>query len=335
MSRSPTALALDPRSRTAAWAIGAGGAAVGLGALLLGIQFDANGRLSGTGYASLAIGALLAVAAQLARLRGAASFPRDPLGAFAAIASFFGLAALLGAVLAPGGPWMFAEVCLLLALLVLRRPNSTASARWLDGGTLAVLGLLLLFRLWVTYQGSEHRWQVMSLDVPVIAWIPLELLAPIQSVSLGSFTPHELGFPPAGLDFGVTTTAWALGFALALGGLLALQAGAREHENDRIDALIHTLPSELAALVERLLPEDEWESLGLHGLPERRLAKRIEALVAERIRRQRDFQAAWEASALLARTNPGGFSGGILQALADPGAPRTRAAREATIEGER
>ena len=327
MNASPAAaLVLDPRSRTAAWAIGCGGAAAGLGALLLGIQFDANGALSGTGYASFAIGALLALAAGLARYGGAAGFPRDPLGAFAAVASFLGLAALLGGVLAPGGPWMFAEVCLLLALFVLRRPPAPGASRWIGGATLAALALMLVFRLWVTYQGSEHRWQVIAVDVPVLAWIPLELLAPVQSVSLGSFTPHELGFPPAGLDFGVTTTAWALGFAFALAGLVALQAGAREHENDRIDALIHTLPAELAALVEKLLPEDEWESLGLHGLSERRLAKRIEALVGERIRRQREFQAAWESSALLARTNPGGFSGGILQALADRGVRREREA---------
>jgi hypothetical protein len=333
MSATHAVLAVDARGRAAPWAIACGGLAVSLGALLLGLQLDANGDVSGTGHAPLAIGALLALAALLARYGGPAGFPRDPLGAFAAAASFFGLAALLGGVLAPGGPWMFAEVCLLLGAFALRRPSVASGSRWIGGATIGLLASMLVFRLWITWQGSEHRWQVLSVDVPVLSSIPLELLAPIRSISLGSFTPHELGFPPAGLDFGVTTVAWALGFALALGGLFALQAGAREHENDRIDALIRTLPAELAALVERLLPEEEWESLGLHGLSERRLAKRIEALVGERIRRQREFQAAWEASALLARTNPGGFSGGILQALADPGEPRAR--RGATVDGGR
>ena len=45
-------------------------------------------------------------------------------------------------------------------------------------------------------------------------------------------------------------------------------------------------------LVQKLLPEDDWEGLGLHGLGERRLQKRIEALVRERLVAAGEFNVA-------------------------------------------
>ena len=67
---------------------------------------------------------------------------------------------------------------------------------------------------------------------------------------------------------------------------------AREHENDRIHATICTLPDGAAALVEMLLPEQEWEMLGLHGLNERMRQKRISALVRERLMHRAQFNDA-------------------------------------------
>jgi len=313
-----------PRTGTAQWGIAGAGLMIAVGALLLGLQVDGNGRWSGTGFAPLAIGALLALVATLVRFGAGVRLPRDPASAFAAASSFFAVAVLIASVLAPGGPWMFAEVFVLLLIVALRRPDPKERARWLSPAVLVVLGLMLLFRLWITYQGSEHRWQVLSVGIPILSALPFPWLAPIQSVSLGSFTPHELGFPPAGLDFPTTMTVWAIGFSLAAAGLLLVQTSAREHENDRIHALIHSLPPGLARLVERLLPEEEWEALGLHGLSDRRLAKRIEALVAERIERQREFHSAWQASSLFALTTTGGFRADIEQALARYGPPPPR-----------
>jgi hypothetical protein len=287
-------------------------AMIGAGGILLGIEVDADGRLSGTGFTALAIGALLAL---LARLGTTGRMPRDAIAALWTACSFFGLAFVVAGVLAPGGPWMFSEVFVLLVVFALRRPRAESSARWISGRNLCLLGLMLLFRLWITYQGSEHRWQVLSVNIPVLSWIPLTWLEPIQSVSLGSFTPHELGFPPAGLDFPLTMTFWALGFSLCAAGLGLGQSAAREHENDRIHDLICTLPPALAALVERLIPEEEWPSLGLHGLPERRLCKKIEQLVAEGMRRQRELQSAFEASTALSLAPASGFSGDIRNAL--------------------
>jgi hypothetical protein len=108
---------------------------------------------------------------------------------------------------------------------------------------------------------------------------------------------------------------WATGFSFCAAGLSLLQSAVPEHENDRIHAIIHTLPPALASLVERLVPEEEWQTLGLQGMSERRLCKRIEALVAERVLRQKRFQAAFEASALLAYTGIGGFAGDVYEAL--------------------
>ncbi len=290
-------------------------AMVGLGGVLLGIQFDGNGRLAGTGFAALAIGALLALIATLIRIGNVSRLPRDSVSVLASTTGFFGLAFVFSGVLAPGGPWMFFEMLVLLLVVARRREPSDAQSRWVGVPSLWVLCAMLLFRLWVTYQGSAHRWQLMTVDIPVLSWIPIDWLAPIQSVALGSFTPAELGFPPAGLDFATTMTAWSVGFCLCAIGLVVSQNAQCEHENDRIHDLIHTLPSALARLVERLLPEHEWRALGLHGLSERELSRTIERLVNERVARQRDLATALEKSGLLAMTNPGGFSGSIYQAL--------------------
>jgi hypothetical protein len=298
--------------RAADWHVAIAAAMVGVGGTLLGLQIDADGRFSGTGLTSLAIGTLLALVATFVGARASGRIPRDPTGALAALSAFLGLAFVVAGALAPGGPWMFFEVFLLLVLLGARRSG-------ISSPTMVVLGLMLLFRLWISYQGSEHRWEVLSLGIPVLSWIPLEFLEPIQTVSLGEFTPRELGLPPAGLSFAPSMAAWAVGFCLAAGGIALAQNAAQEHENDRIHDLIQTLPGPLAVLVERLLPEEEWQSLGLHGLSDRRLAKRIEALASERFQRQRDIQAAFRASSVqvipYTPSHEGGFAEGVWRAI--------------------
>ena len=306
---------------------------VGVGGLLLGLQIDWNGSVSGTGWVSFAIGALLAVGATLVRLRGDAarhhderepragvadvSLPRDVPGILAVVTSFLALTFLISGVLVPGGPWLFFEIVVLGAVIVARRQRAEGG-RWLSNGMLTLLAAMLLFRLWIAYQGGRNHWSLLSVDIPVISWLPFDFLEPVKRVSLGSFTPDEFGFPPAGLSFAPTLALWAVGFVSCVAGLVWAQTSAREHENDRIHALIRTLPGGLANFVERILPEDEWQSLGLHGLPERRLARRIETIVAERMARQKELQAALDAGKLLAQTNPGGFAGEIYRSIVDP-----------------
>jgi hypothetical protein len=306
-------------TRAAEWHVAIAAAMVGVGGTLLGLQIDADGRFSGTGLTSLAIGTLLALVASLAQARATRNLPRDATSALAALAAFLGLAFVVAGALAPGGPWMFFEVFLLFVLVAARRRNAAEGVRWIGGATLVALGLMLLFRLWISYQGSEHRWEVLSVGIPVLSWIPLEILEPIQTVSLGAFTPRELGFPPAGLSFAASMALWAVGFCLCAGGIALAQSAAEEHESDRIHDLIQTLPPPLALLVERLLPEEEWQALGLHGLSERRLAKRIEALASERFQRQRDIQTAFRASAVQALPPSvalgGGFADGVWRAI--------------------
>lgn len=318
--------------RSAASTVALASVLVGVGGVLLGLQLDVNRDLSGTGFVQLSIGALLALLALVVRARGS-GFPRDGVGTFGVVATFFGIAFLVAGVLAPGGPWMFFEVFLLLALAALRRPRapSVAGAMREERGTGAfvVLGVLLLFRLWVTYQGSERRWQLASIDVPILSSLPFDALDPIKRVQLGSFTPREMGFPPAGLDFATTTALWAIGFALCAAGLALLERALDEHENDRIHALVQTLPGPHAMLVERLVPEREWKSLGLHGQAERALARRIEELVRDRLAKQRDVESAWRASvAIAARSGAGvdALASGITQAV--------REHRELTIDVE-
>ena len=305
--------------RAAEWHIAIAATMVGVGGMLLGLQLDGDGRLSGTGLTSLAIGTLLSLVGTLAQARATRSIPRDATSALAALSAFLGLAFVVAGSLAPGGPWMFFEVLLLIVLVAARRRGTGEGARWIGGATLVALGLMLLFRLWISYQGSEHRWRVATIGIPVLSWIPLDFLEPIQTVSLGAFTPRELGFPPAGLSFAASMSMWAVGFCLTAGGIALAQSAAQEHENDRIHDLIQTLPPPLALLVARLLPEEEWQSLGLHGLPERRLAKRIEALASERFQRQRDIQAAFRASSMQAlpapASQPGGFADDVWRAI--------------------
>jgi hypothetical protein len=174
---------------------------------------------------------------------------------------------------------------------------------------------MLLFRLWITFQGSEHRWQVMSVPIPVLSWLPFDLFDAVRTVELGEFRPDELGFPPAGLRFAPTLALWSAGFALCVAGLLWRSRAAVEHENDRIHATIHELPPPLARLVETLLPEEDWVALGLHGLSERMRRKKIEQLVGDRLRRRRELETAFAAVDLLGTTNPGGFAGEVVRTL--------------------
>ena len=288
-------------------------ALIALGALLTSVQLDGNGDWVGTGYASLGVGAVAALAAFLLALRSNFAAPRDALTARSTASNLLGLAFLVAGVLAPGGAWMFFEALLLVALLA----RGAVRGETLGRGAVAALVLMLLFRLWITYQGSQHRWQVMTLDVPVLSSLPFDFLAPIQSISLGAFTPHELGFPRAGVNFAPTVGVWTLGFALLVLGLVWRARAAQEHENDRIHAAIWELQPNVARLVERLLPESEWGELGLQALPERALRKRIEALVVERVAARRDFERALRAANLLATTNTGGYGAEIQQALTE------------------
>ena len=288
---------------------------VALGGVLLGLQVDGNGALVGTGLAPFGIGAVVALSATLFQAVRAHAVPRDLIGGFSALCGFLGIAFIVGGVLAPGGGWMFFEVLIAVALLARRHASARPAGPDLRASTVVVLGVMLLFKLWITWQGSEHRWQVVSLPIPILASIPLPVLEPIQRVSLGEFTPQELGFPPAGLRFGSTLTFWAAGFALTAAGLLWRSRAAVEHENDRIHATIHELPSGLAALVEKLLPEEQWVELGLHGLSERMRRKRIEALVGERLRWRRELENAFGNLDVLALANPGGFTGEVVRTL--------------------
>jgi hypothetical protein len=284
--------------RTASWQLVLAGLMIALGGLLLGMQVDGGGALVGTGYTSLGIGALVALVATLVQASVAGRVPRDPLAGFSALLGFCGLAFLVSGVLAPGGSWMFFEVFVLFWLLARQRDRFSSGGPEIGGGSLLLVTLMLLFRLWITWQGSEHRWALMSVEVPFLSSLSVDWLEPVKRVSLGSFSPTELGFPPTGLDFPLSMTLWSVGFAFCAGGLWMRGSAAREHENDRIHSLIQTLPGAAAALVVRIVPEEEWETLGLHGLSERRLASRLEALVAERLRSYRDVHATIEQSPL-------------------------------------
>jgi hypothetical protein len=282
--------------RTARWQLALSGLMIAAGGLLLGMQVDGAGDVVGTGYTALGIGALVALVATLVQASTAGKVPRDPVAGFSAAVGFCGLSFLVAGVLAPGGTWMFFEVFLLFWLLARRRDRFATGGPEIGGGILLLVTLMLLFRLWITWQGSQHRWALMSVDVPLLSSISIDWLEPVKRVSLGSFSPTELGFPPTGLDFPLSMTLWAAGFALCASGLWMRGSAAREHENDRINSLIQTLPPASASLVVRVVPEEEWQSLGLHGLSKRRLASRLEALVAERLRSYRDVQNALDVS---------------------------------------
>jgi hypothetical protein len=290
---------------------------VAFGCVLLGLQVDATGAPVGTGRTALAIGIVVSLVAMLLRsartARAGPWLPRDLVSVVGVVTGFFGLACVVGAVLAPGGGWMFFEVVLLVVLLALRQRRKQGMSPEMGTGAIAVLALMLIFRLWITYQGSEHRWALVSIDVPILSGLPLAFLDPVRTVSLGSFTPGELGFPPAGIDFHFSMTLWSVGFVLCIAGMRWGAHAAREHENDRIHETICELPPSLAALVEKLLPEDDWEEMGLHGLSDRRRKKRIEALVGDRLAARRELEDALNAQNLLALRNPGGFAGEIYE----------------------
>jgi hypothetical protein len=282
-------------------------ASIAAGGLLLGLQVDGNGALVGTGFATLGIGAVVALIVALLAATRSNALPRDAVSTLSAISGFFGIAFVVAGVLAPGGGWMFFEVLLLVALLA----RNAAPGR----GTIALLAAMLVFRLWIAYQGSQHHWQLITIDVPILSSIPFAFLDPIKHVALGEFTPRELGFPPAGLDFPPSLALWAAGFALVVVGLVWRARAALEHENDRVHATIGELPQNLMTLVEKLLPEEQWQALGLHGLSERMLRKKIETLVVERLATRREIEHALRQTNLLAMTNPGGFTGEIVDAL--------------------
>ncbi len=294
---------------------------VAFGCVLLGLQVDATGAVVGTGRTTLAIGIVVSLVAMLLRSARTASsggpwLPRDLVSVLGVVTGFIGLACVVGAVLAPGGGWMFFEVVLLVVLLALRQRRRQSMSPEMGTGAITVLALMLIFRLWITYQGSEHRWALVTIDVPILSSLPLPFLDPVRTVSLGSFTPGELGFPPAGIDFHLSMTLWSVGFVLCIAGMRWGAHAAREHENDRIHATIQDLPPALAALVEKILPEEDWEAMGLHGLSDRRRCKRIEALVAEKLAARHELEEALRTRGLLSLRNPGGFAGEIYETLA-------------------
>lgn len=281
-------------------------ALIALGGVLLGLQRASDGAFVGVGYSGLAMGALIALVAALfgateeVRATGAVQMPRDALATLSAGSGYLGFAFLAAGVLVPGGPWMFAEALVLLFLLSragsVRARLEHASVPRLSRGALVVLGLMLLFRLWVTYQGCRNQWAAMSVDVPVLSDLAF-LPSSVRGVALGSFTASEFGIPTVGLVFSHTFLLWAAGFALCAAGLWLRQRSSWEHENDRVHATLSELPPRLAALVERLLPEEEWPALGLHHLSERQRKKRIGALTEERVLRQLEVRKALTSAA--------------------------------------
>jgi len=288
---------------------------IAFGGLLLALQLDGDGALVGTGFAPLGIGAVVALAATL--LAGARSntLPRDALDVLSIASAFLGLSFLVAGVLAPGGSWLFFEVVVLLWLLTRRPLEQKASGPILAPSACAALAVMLLVRLWIAYQGSENRWQLMEISVPILSSIPLKLLDPIKTIELGSFDPTEMGLPITGMAFGPTLALWSSGFAAVAGGLMWRARAAYELENDRIHATIQTLPPALARLVERLLPEEEWKQLGLHGLSERLRCKKIEALIEKEMRSRREFENLLRRTPLLAPPGASEFAADIGNAI--------------------
>ncbi len=262
---------------------------IAIGGVLLALQLDGDGAIVGTGFAPLGIGAVVALAATLLAGKGRTSLPRDGLDVLSTASAFLGLAFLVAGVLAPGGSWLFFEVLILLWLLTRRGPEGKSDGPILTPGSCVALTLMLLLRLWIAYQGSENRWQLMQISVPILSSIPWSVLDPIKTIQLGSFDPTEMGLPVTGMRFGSTLALWSCGFAALASGLMWRSRAAYEFENDRIHGTIQTLPHALARLVERLVPEEDWKRLGLHGLSERLRCKRIEALVEKEMRSRREF----------------------------------------------
>ena len=275
---------------------------IGAGGVLLGLQRQDTGTLVGTGFTGLGMGVFVALvalvyeAAEGVREGHGVTMPRDRLAILAAASGFFGVAFLVSGVLVPGGPWMFVEVLVLLFVL------ARTSGRQSDGlrvgrGTAILLAVMLLFRLWVTWQGTNNNWAAMTIDVPILSGIPW-LPDGVRTVQLGEFSADDFNIPRTGLIFSHTVVFWALGFALCAAGLWLRQRAAWEYENDRVQDTIDELPPELVRLVTRLLPEEEWPRLGLHHLSERQRKKRITALTQERAMKLLDFRKALEGAAL-------------------------------------
>lgn len=279
---------------------------IAAGGLLLGLQRQSTGELCGTGFSALGMGALMALVPlgfALARRGEGPHAPRDGLSLLSALCGFCGVAFLVSGILVPGGPWMFLQALLLFFVLT-RRSVTEGGGLKLSHGTALLCGLFLLLRLWVTYQGARNQWAAVSIDVPVLSgWT----FAPewMRTISLGDFSAKEFSIPPVGLHFAHTMALWAVGFALVMTGLWLRHRSQLEYENDRIHLTIQELPPKLAQLVEKLLPEEEWVALGLHGLPARARRKRLSALTEERLRGQLEFVRAWASTPREEPTQPG------------------------------
>jgi hypothetical protein len=70
----------------------------------------------------------------------------------------------------------------------------------------------------------------------------------------------------------------------------------------------------MARVVELVLPEEQWQAMGLHGLSERMLRKRLSALVSERMSRRNELDAAMNAARRLG-AGQAGFAAEIQDAL--------------------
>ena len=292
---------------------------IAVGGILLALQVDARGSLSGTGFTPLALGGLVALLASAIQIGSGVRLPRDPVTAIGAALGFLGMAFLVAGVLAPGGSWMFWELVILVWVLARqRRRRRDSSGPELGLAGIGLLGALLVFRIWITWQASRHAWQLFTVDVPLLSLLPFAWLDPVKTITVGEFTRHEMGFPPTGLNFPVSMALWSAGFALCAFGCWARVQSTREVEIERVHALIEILPPATARVVHRLLPEPEWEELGLLGLPRHRLARRIESLVMERVERQAQIESALLHLRALEVPSEAGFSASIHQALARP-----------------
>ena len=274
-------------------------AMIAVGGALLGLERQADGSFCGTGFASLGMGALIALLPMLfALVNGSAAakpmLPHTWLAALSSLTGFAGLAFVAGGVLVPGGPWMFIEAIILLLVLSRRSSEGEIAGVRVTHGTILWLVIFLFLRLWVTYQGVQNEWAAISFEVPFFSSLPW-LPESMRHFSLGDFTATEFGIPAQGLHYSHTIALWASGFAISIGGLWWRHRAGVEFENDRVHETIHRLPPAYASLVELVLPEDEWRELGLHGLNERQRRKRIALLTQERIARQAEFNRAFLA----------------------------------------
>jgi hypothetical protein len=288
---------------------------VALGGVLLGLQVDGNGALVGTGLAPFGIGAVVALSATLfqAVRAHAVAARRDRR--------------FLGAVRVPGHR--------------VHRGRSARAGRRLDvlrgadrGGVARAAPRRARGRL--ARSAREHRGRarrdaaLQAVDhvagerAPLAGGEPADPDPRVDPAAGARADPARFAGRIHAAGAGLSAGRAALrqhadvlggGFALTAAGLLWRSRAAVEHENDRIHATIHELPSGLAALVEKLLPEEHWVELGLHGLSERMRRKRIEALVGERLRWRRELENAFGNLDVLALANPGGFTGEVVRTL--------------------